>query len=703
MKKNLMGRFLATALSAAMVVGAFPAMDASASGIEENAVKAATDAYAEEVVTVDAQGREIHRQGDVVWGIVPVSEEEEAYAESYFASRAAAGLADGELSESVVNTTDTAFWKSMRCDYAYDQADARLKTLFDRYEAACLELVETATDAGEVVVDASDLGFTMDNVWLVCQAAKISHPQYYFVSNYMGASRSGSTVTYLYFPLYNEFTSGSARVAASAAFKDKVNSWTSGATSGRLVDREKKINDVVCGNIYYDYDCLDYRDHDADYTELDWNQSAYSGMFDGKTVCAGYASATACLLNRAGLESLNITSVDHQYNAVYLYGQWYQLDTTWNDGNGGSWSYEYFNKNDDTDPGSSHDYLPEIWGFCYPEQPYDSTVGSSFESPYFTEGAFTYFKVNDNSSLGDYLAVVIEGGETGFPATVTNGGKTYRVLGYDGGGAPEDEQVKQIRAFVSRLYTVILGRAAEADGLDDWTNRLATGAASASQVAGGIIFSDEFKQKNYCNEHFLQTLYLGLFNRAYDEGGYRDWLNRMEKEGLSRERVVNGFFQGDEFKNLCAAYGMSVGEPWADAEFGTIPKGACSHAGCGKQAPVVTWVTHLYGTALHRTPDAGGLEDWINWTASHKYTGRDVITFFFTSEEYVNVLKVNDDQFLTDLYNAIFDRDPDAGGFADWQNRMKNEGYSRVDVINGFAGSEEFRNTCHRIGINVGL
>ena len=66
MKKNLMGRVLATALSAAMVVGAFPAMDASASGIEENAVKAATDAYAEEVVTVDAQGREIHRQGDVV-------------------------------------------------------------------------------------------------------------------------------------------------------------------------------------------------------------------------------------------------------------------------------------------------------------------------------------------------------------------------------------------------------------------------------------------------------------------------------------------------------------------------------------------------------------------------------------------------------------------------------------------------------------
>ncbi len=268
------------------------------------------------------------------------------------------------------------------------------------------------------------------------------------------------------------------------------------------------------------------------------------------------------------------------------------------------------------------------------------------------------------------------------------------------GMAPVD--TTQIRAFVARLYTIILGREAEEAGLEDWTNRLATRTASASQVAGGIIFSDEFKQKNYCNEHFLQTLYLGLFDRAYDEGGYRDWLNRMEKEGLSRERVVNGFFLGDEFKNLCEAYGMSVGEPWADAEYGTIPKGACSHAGCGKEAPVVTWVTHLYGTALHRTPDAGGLEDWINWTASHRFTGRDVITFFFTSEEYVNVLKLDDDQFLTDLYNAIFDRDPDAGGFADWQNRMKNEGYSRVDVINGFAGSDEFRNTCHRIGIEVG-
>ena len=201
----------------------------------------------------------------------------------------------------------------------------------------------------------------IDAVWNVLQAVKISNPQYYFVSNYMGASRSGSTITYVYLPLYNEFTSGSARVTASAAFKEKVNSWTSGATSGRLVDREKKINEVVCGNIYYDYDSLDEsRLHDADYREIDWNQGAYSGMFDGKTVCAGYASAAALLLNRVGLESLNITSYDHQYNAVYLYGQWYQLDTTWNDEDGGSWTYGFFNKNDDTDTSSSHDYLRDV-------------------------------------------------------------------------------------------------------------------------------------------------------------------------------------------------------------------------------------------------------------------------------------------------------------------------------------------------------
>ncbi|MCR5425358.1 MAG: DUF4214 domain-containing protein [Lachnospiraceae bacterium] len=272
------------------------------------------------------------------------------------------------------------------------------------------------------------------------------------------------------------------------------------------------------------------------------------------------------------------------------------------------------------------------------------------------------------------------------------------------GMAPVD--TTQIRAFVARLYTIILGREAEEAGLEDWTNRLATRAASASQVAGGIIFSDEFTSKNYCNEHFLQTLYLGLFDRTYDEGGYNDWLNRMEKEGLSRERVVNGFFMGTEFANLCEAYGMSVGEPWADIEFGTLPKGPCSHAGCGKQAPAVEWITHLYGTALHRAPDEKGLNDWINDVCSHRLTGKDSIYFFFFSDEYRQKFPdtpENRAQFVTDLYNAIFDRDPDEGGFADWMDRMETKGYSREDVINGFVGSEEFGNTCRRIGIKVGL
>ena len=49
-----------------------------------------------------------------------------------------------------------------------------------------------------------------------------------------------------------------------------------------------------------------------------------------------------------------------------------------------------------------------------------------------------------------------------------------------------------IRSFVTRMYEVCLDRDPDADGLNDWSNRLATGQAQGADIAFGFIFSDEF-------------------------------------------------------------------------------------------------------------------------------------------------------------------------------------------------------------------
>lgn len=63
--------------------------------------------------------------------------------------------------------------------------------------------------------------------------------------------------------------------------------------------------------------------------------TAYGALVRGKSVCEGYAMAYKYLLNAVGIECEIITGVanggGHAWNAVKLDGNWYYVDTTWDD------------------------------------------------------------------------------------------------------------------------------------------------------------------------------------------------------------------------------------------------------------------------------------------------------------------------------------------------------------------------------------
>jgi len=112
------------------------------------------------------------------------------------------------------------------------------------------------------------------------------------------------------------------------------------------------------------------------------------------------------------------------------------------------------------------------------------------------------------------------------------------------------------------------------------------------------------------------------------------------------------------------------------------------------QAPVtsrsdVDFVTSLYRTILDREPDAGGLQNWVEWL--RKGQSREwVITQFFSSREYQSRRK-NDREFVRDLYQAVLGREPDAGGWNNWVNSLQR-GMSRQDCLNRFFQSAEYNN-----------
>jgi hypothetical protein len=68
------------------------------------------------------------------------------------------------------------------------------------------------------------------------------------------------------------------------------------------------------------------------------------------------------------------------------------------------------------------------------------------------------------------------------------------------------------------------------------------------------------------------------------------------------------------------------------------------------------------------------------------------------SAEFINRNTSNED-FITILYRAFFDREPDTGGYYDWLNQL-NSGKSRQNVLNGFIYSTEFENLCNSYGIS---
>ena len=123
-------------------------------------------------------------------------------------------------------------------------------------------------------------------------------------------------------------------------------------------EKEKFVHDMLIERVSYNLGA-------------EMNQSAYSALVNGQTVCAGYARAFQYLLQQLGISCYYCTGFageEHAWNIVALDDGYYNVDVTWDDSGGGR--YEYFNKTD-MDYASSHIrqelsvYLPPCNGSAY--------------------------------------------------------------------------------------------------------------------------------------------------------------------------------------------------------------------------------------------------------------------------------------------------------------------------------------------------
>ncbi len=166
---------------------------------------------------------------------------------------------------------------------------------------------------------------------------------------------------------------------AQALFDENAGQFLSAAQNfAGDYEKEKFVHDALIGKTSYQLGA-------------EMNQSAYSALVNGQTVCAGYARAFQYLMQQLGVPCYYCTGYageNHAWNIILLDDGYYNVDTTWDDT--GEGTYDYFNKTD-ADYADSHlrqdmsVYLPSCDGQAYRGLEPESSSLRSLEEAGMTE------------------------------------------------------------------------------------------------------------------------------------------------------------------------------------------------------------------------------------------------------------------------------------------------------------------------------
>ena len=236
--------------------------------------------------------------------------------------------------------------------------------------------------------------------------------------------------------------------------------------------------------------------------------------------------------------------------------------------------------------------------------------------------------------------------------------------------------------FIERFYQNIMNRTADEGGMATWLDVIQN--ESATKVALGFFKSQEFINKDLSNPEFVDILYQTLFDREADYDGRTDWLNKLNNNLATKDEVMYGFFNAQEFANLANRFGVT--QIRAEDQLNTGTTG------------VDGYVNRFYDLVLNRTADDSGFTDWTTQLNAGTKGGGDIAKGFFNSQEYLN-RGLDNSTFLDICYKAFFDRDADEGGKSNWTTLL-DQGASTDTVLDGFIDSEEFINLANTFGIS---
>lgn len=183
------------------------------------------------------------------------------------------------------------------------------------YEGALRAIAQGYADHAESV-DLSEYNIPYDELWDLYREQRNAgaYPWYAddYTSTYYKSTNCVAVLTYKFldptvydYALYEQKV---AEILAATVFEGMAD-WQIALS----------IHDYLVAHAAYDESLTYYEGYDL--------------IVGGSAVCKGYTLAYMDLLNRAGVPCRRVSSeeMDHTWNLVYIDGQWYHVDATWDD------------------------------------------------------------------------------------------------------------------------------------------------------------------------------------------------------------------------------------------------------------------------------------------------------------------------------------------------------------------------------------
>jgi len=165
---------------------------------------------------------------------------------------------------------------------------------------------------------------------------------------------------------------------------------------------------------------------------------------------------------------------------------------------------------------------------------------------------------------------------------------------------------------------------------------------------------------------FVKQQYRDFLNREAETGGLQYWVNIIDSGAMTRAQVIESFFWSQEF-------GATI-------------------------APVV----RLYFAYFLRIPDYGGLMYWIDQFSNGQSLGAISDAFAASPEFQQTYGSLNNEQFVTLIYQNVLGRAPDSGGYAFWVGELNSGRRTRGQVMIGFSESDEYEGlTSHEVYVTM--